>query len=144
MNRRGTSLVELLVVVLLLGILANIAVPVYLDARRKADAAAVVGAVHTIRVAALDQYAVRNRYPASEDWQIIPAELRPSLPGAFVFRVGDVQLRWQVWPGVTGGAGSVAAVEVRTDDPRLMWAIAQAWKRPLLAGGGRQAALLID
>jgi type IV pilus assembly protein PilA len=58
-NRKGTTLIEMLIVVLVIGTLATVAVPQYTGAKEKAYAAAMVADLH---IAAIyeEQYAADN------------------------------------------------------------------------------------
>jgi len=64
-GQKGFTLIELLIVIIIVGILAAIAVPLYLGQRSKAKDARLKGDLHTI-VVALENYALDNNdtFPA--------------------------------------------------------------------------------
>lgn len=59
-SRRGFTLVEIMITVAIIGLLVSLALPAFLRARKRSQAAAVKNDLRVIEVA-LDQYAVENK-----------------------------------------------------------------------------------
>jgi prepilin-type N-terminal cleavage/methylation domain-containing protein len=116
-GRRGFALVELLIVMAVLGILANIAVPVILGAREKAAASRILADVDLIHDAVLAYRLEHGHYPDTAGWGVVPAGLAPYLPSSFSFVNGDVRYRYQLQRtakrvGIDGGGRNSPGREV--------------------------------
>ena len=96
-NRRGFTLIEILIVVVILGILAAIVIPQFTNASQEAAASAVKSQLQTIR-SQIELFRVRNSGnppasfndlldpPAGEDPYL---QKEPNLPTGFEFVWGD-------------------------------------------------------
>lgn len=92
----GFALVELVVVIAILGVIVNIAVPVMLNAQARGDAAKIVADVDLIHDALLAYRLENGSYPRTAAWGRVPAGLAPYLPGGFEFSHGAVRYRYQL------------------------------------------------
>lgn len=63
-NESGFTLVELLVVIVIIGLLAAIAVPIFMNQRNEAHDAAVISDLHNFNIIAADHLVEHGRYPA--------------------------------------------------------------------------------
>lgn len=137
-------------VALIVGIAANVVLPLRHRAERRADAAAVLSVFHALRVAAQDRFARDGAYPASTAWGTVPASLEPSLPAGFSLGGrGDVEFRWRRWPlpnGLPGRPGRrvLLGVDVRTTDRALLRAVRLLHRGPIADLGERKITLVID
>lgn len=77
LNRRGFTLIELMIVVVVIGILAAIAIPNYISMQDRAKEAAVKNNAHTLHLA-MEDYAVGHDGVHSD----AQAEVLPFLPNA--------------------------------------------------------------
>jgi prepilin-type N-terminal cleavage/methylation domain-containing protein len=166
-NRRGFSLVELLITIAILGILVNLALPAVSHLRRRAQAAQVVGDFQAIRVAGLDRYIADGAYPPLESYAKVPPKLVGGLPKGFAFRYGKLEYRWITFTWKGDGKGkdkdddkgkgdgkgkddgkqqfTIAGVGIRGDkDKKLMAAIRAAYRGPIIFLSSTEFILMIE
>ncbi|HMV30638.1 MAG: type II secretion system protein [Gemmatimonadales bacterium] len=144
-NRRGWTMIELLIVIVVLGLLSSLAVLKYIDLSRTAFAAKIVGEFTTVRLAAYNYEADHNnQWPGDQGPGIAPPELDTYLPDGFNFVTPTYLLDWDNRsPAVDPYQ---IAISVTTTDARLMNALVQNLgnKAPYMVLGNRLTYVLID
>jgi prepilin-type N-terminal cleavage/methylation domain-containing protein len=148
-GRGGWTMIELLMVMLILGILVNLAMPALRLIRRRAEAAHVIGDMRVIHVAALASHADRGVFPPSDNWGNVPPPLVPTLPEGFEFRYGDAMYRWHRYATPEGtplfpGQTELLAVEVRVADPGLAATIRALYKGRLTFGSPTNVFFILE
>lgn len=145
MSRRGYTMVELLMALLVLSLLTSLAVLKYIDLTRTAFAAKVVGEFTTVRLAAYNFEADHNnQWPGDQGPGVVPPELAPYLPAGFSFVAPSYQLDWE------NRSPSLIpfqlAISMVTPDARLLNAMRQnlGTKAPYFFAGNRLTFILID
>jgi prepilin-type N-terminal cleavage/methylation domain-containing protein len=93
-NRAGFTIIELLIVTVVIGILAGIAIPSFQRVVWKARAAEVVSDIHTITLAYHEFLADGGGRLNNVRWGTVPAALSPYLPEGFSFSTEVVDYRW--------------------------------------------------
>jgi prepilin-type N-terminal cleavage/methylation domain-containing protein len=95
MKRRGFTLIEIMIVIVIMGLLAAIAVFKYIDLTKTAAAAKIAGEFTTVRLAAYNYEADHNnQWPSEQGPGVIPPEFNGYLPAGFTFTMPNYQLDW--------------------------------------------------
>lgn len=118
-GRRGFTLIELMVVVLILSILAGIALLKYMDLRNSAIATQMSQELRAVTVAALNYYADQEVWPAETGAGQVPAGLAPLLPGQLTGSFDREQYLLDYENFGSGAPDVVIGVSVTTSDPKL-------------------------
>jgi len=145
----GFTLVEVLVVVAILGILVNIAVPRYMEARQRAIAATVVGDYHLLHQAVYEYYGDHGEFPRNRGRGREPLELRPYLGQKIRWQQGDLAYQWENWVRKDGTpkrrkTGVLYGFSVFTDDESLMSAIEKVYTGPTTRIGKNRITFVIE
>lgn len=148
-GRRGWTMIELLMVLVIMGILVNIAVPALRLIRRRAEAAHVIGDIRVIQIAAQSHHADRGTFPPTEQFGVVPTTMVPMLPEGFEFGYGDVRYRWHRYSLPDGlpafpGQTVLLAVEVQTPTPELAATIRSLYKGRLTFGSATNIFFVLD
>ena len=122
-RKRGFTFVELLVSMTVVGILSAVAVPKYIDLKRRANTTKVIGDIQVVRVAVMTFFADSAYFPAEVGAGVTPQNLQKYLPIGFSFSEPRWTLDYENWSvdaesGVTD-APSLIGVSVTTQDPEL-------------------------
>ena len=97
MNRRGVSFIELLVVMIIIGLLAQIALPRYHEMKMQAIAGKAAGDFNAIKLAAYAFHTENQQWPAETSAGMVPPELTPDLPEGFSFIRDEYSIDWENW-----------------------------------------------
>jgi prepilin-type N-terminal cleavage/methylation domain-containing protein len=125
--RRGWTMVELLIVMIVLGLLAGIAVMKYIDLKHRALSAQATADLESVRLAAYSVYYETGVWPAETGAGIIPPLLIPYLPKSFSFDRPDYMLDWENLVPPDGGpsAGMQLGVVLTSTNTKLSQVLAQ-------------------
>lgn len=124
MTRRGVTFVELLVVMIIIGLLARIAMPRYHEMKLQAIAAKAAGDFNAIKLAAYAFHTENQQWPAETGPGLVPAELVPDLPEGFSFDRDEYSIDWENWELPSGlpqfpASRMLIALTITTSDSML-------------------------
>jgi prepilin-type N-terminal cleavage/methylation domain-containing protein len=142
-NRRGFTMVELIIVIVVLGLLAAIAILKYQDLRNTARAAEVAGAIRVVTVGAYNHYGDFQNWPPDGAAGAVPPALAPYLPPGFLFDNPNYTLDYDNL-GVGGGAYMIG-VTIMAKTPDLMAKLVKTLgtKTPFFSAGGTLTYVIV-
>jgi prepilin-type N-terminal cleavage/methylation domain-containing protein len=122
MTRRGYTIIELLMVMIVIGILATLAVMRYIDLRQHAEVASIVSDLNNVRLGAYNYWADKNAFPPEAAPGVMPAGMEPYMRAGFQFNKSAYTLDWENFqgPGGSSGGGMQVGIVVTTSGSRLM------------------------
>jgi len=129
-GKKGFTLVELLIVIVIIGILAAIAVPKFMGMETRARASTIISDANAIVQAGSMYYASKGEYPGDTYWGHMPDGLEEFIQEDFPFEYPDWEVRYSwdnyhehtSWIG-TWGNGNVVNFSVSSRDLELINAI---------------------
>ena len=132
-----------MITLVIIGIVVGIVIPSTQEARRRAEAAAVVANVRVIEGALFDYFVLNDQMPRSAAWGMVPTGLEASLPEGFSFDTGTLRYRWQRFSRRRQRrTGQLGRLRIRVDNRRLLPAI-KALFQGRASGSGRRLTISI-
>ncbi len=133
LNRKGFTLIELMIVVVIIGILAAIAIPNFISMQDRAKEAKCKGGAHTLQLAAED-FAVRNDGMYSDAAGDV-GPLLPTDPAGTNFLQNAFDASWSepTYAGVAVGIGGIGILAIAQGGVNVGYTITGMGKDP--AGG---------
>lgn len=126
MNRRGFTFVEMLIVMIIIGLLATMAILKYIDLRNHAVAASIARDVDVVRLGAYNHWADYDRFPSEASEGLVPATLTTYLPNGFSFARGQYRYDWDNFG--EGGGGYQVGMTITMSDSRLQTLVMRSFE----------------
>ena len=144
-SRRGFTIVELLVVMIVMGILASIAVLKWVDLKDQARTAKINSEFAAVRIADMSYWAENSKHAPEVGPGVIPPELASLLPGGFTF---DHTAEGYVldWDNLgSGGGGYQVGVTVTATNSHLEGALERIFghQYPFFRAGNALTYILV-
>ncbi len=139
----GFTLIEMLVVMVIIGLLAAIALLKFIDMRATARTAALTGDFRSVTVAALNYYADNETWPPEAGAGLVPAGLDSYLPGGLntTFTRPEYVLDFD---NQSVAGTPLVSIGVTTTDPKLMTKLIATFtsRAPFYVTGGTLSYLI--
>ncbi|HEY7635695.1 MAG TPA: prepilin-type N-terminal cleavage/methylation domain-containing protein [Gemmatimonadales bacterium] len=146
-RRRGFTFVEMLIVMIVLGILASLAVMKYIDLRHRALTAQATADLESVRLAAYSAWYETGAWPDEEPAGVVPTGLAPYLIKNFSFSKSEYSFDWEnlVPPGGGTSGGMQLGVTVLANSESLRRSLIQTLgsKAPFFVVGGNVTFVII-
>jgi prepilin-type N-terminal cleavage/methylation domain-containing protein len=146
-DRRGFTFAEMLVVLIVIGILAGIAVMRYIELKHRALSAQATSDMENIRLSAYTKYYDTGAWPSAPGPGVVPPELTPYLGTNFQFTRRDYTLEFENFSPPTGGPSATYQVGVKltTTNQNLMNTLVQTVgnRQPYLVLGNSIVVVLV-
>lgn len=142
-NRRGFTLVEMMMVTLIVGMLATLGMLKYIDLRSTARVASLTADFRSVTVAALNYYADHEGWPPEASAGQIPQGLAQYLPGGLATSF-DRTYYVLDYDHIPAGNFPLVSVAVSSSDTKLTAKFVNAFatKFPFYMNGDRLAYLI--
>jgi prepilin-type N-terminal cleavage/methylation domain-containing protein len=145
--RRGFTFIEMLVVMIVLGVLAGLAVMRYIDLKHRALVAQVVSDLEAVRTAAYGSWSETTRWPQESSPGQVPPELVAFLGPAFSFTRPDYTLDWENFVPANGGPSATMqlGIVLTSNKPRLITSLGQVLhnKGPFIVVNGTLTYIIV-
>jgi prepilin-type N-terminal cleavage/methylation domain-containing protein len=146
-RRAGFTFLEMLMVMIVIGLLAGMAVLKYIDLRHRARAAQATADLQVVRLAAYGAWYENGTWPPEVGPGIVPPGLAAYLPINFTFAKPEYTLDWENFVPPSGGtsSGMQLGIVVTSSDPRLQRALLQTLgdKLPFINVGGTLTFVIV-
>ena len=146
-SRRGFTFVEMLIVMIVIGVLASLAVMKYIDLRHRALTAQATADLESVRLAAYSAWYETGAWPEEEPPGVVPTRLAPYLIKNFSFSKGEYSFDWEnlVPPGGGTSGGMQLGVTVIATNAALQRSLVQTLgnKGPFFVVGGNVTFVIV-
>lgn len=146
-RRGGFTFIEMLMVMIVIGLLAGIAVLKYIELRHRALSAQASSDLEAVRLAAYSAWYETGSWPGEAGPGMVPPALAPYLAKNFSFDRGSYTLDWEnfVPPGGGPSGGMQLGIVLTSTNPRLQRALERSLgdKFPFFAGSGTLTLIIV-